>query len=234
MVSSEETGTSPAATSKVAKPRRSKRDASPPSLIQVAFPQAANIVFFAALFVGIGLIVLPTAFAEHFALNGVQANLVICIGSALVLAAFGGQATVRLGGAIMVGVAAIAIGLFVYLQDRSSGAYLTGTIRRVDRDRFTDIEMSNHNRILGVVVPGRQAKNSTFDFAVFQDELTESEIEISLVDKEQPTFEYVARVKVSDIGWAFDRHQRVEWELREDGNGVRIYDTATRKIISLP
>jgi hypothetical protein len=33
---------------------------------------------------------------------------------------------------------------------------------------------------------------------------------------------------------AFDRHQRLAWELREAGNEFRIYDNATGKIISLP
>jgi hypothetical protein len=54
------------------------------------------------------------------------------------------------------------------------------------------------------------------------------------VDKDTPAFEYIARVSVSDIGWALDRHQRLGWELREAGNEFRIYDNATGKIISLP
>jgi hypothetical protein len=102
------------------------------SLIQVAFSQNANVVFFTAIVLGLMLMGLPTIFRSYFTLNGVQSDLVLCIGAALILAAFGGQATVRIGGVIMAGVAAVAVGLFFYLQNISDALFLKGTIHYFD------------------------------------------------------------------------------------------------------
>ena len=55
------------------------------SLIQIAFPQQANVIFCTATILGLALIGLPTIFRSHFALNGTQSNLVVCLGAALVL-----------------------------------------------------------------------------------------------------------------------------------------------------
>src|SRR5712691_4194344 len=98
------------------KAKQSKKTDKAPKLIQIAFPQQATLVFFAAIALGLLLILLPTIFRSYFAVNGTQSNLVLCIGAALLLAAFGGQATVRIGTIIMAGAAGVALGLFAYLQ----------------------------------------------------------------------------------------------------------------------
>lgn len=88
-----------------------------PSLIQVAFPQAANIVFFTALAFGLFVALFPLVLRGPLSLDASAASFLLCTGVATCLAAFGGQATFRVGGSIAAGAAAIAGLLFWQLED---------------------------------------------------------------------------------------------------------------------
>lgn len=189
------------------------------NLIQVAFPQQANVVFFTAIILGFVLIGLPTIFRVYFTLNGTQSNLVLCIGAALVLAAFGGQATVRTGSVIMAGVAAVAVGLFIYLQTISDSLFLKGTIYSFDYARYAALDMNQNHRVLGRIVQNdNNLKRSRYEFVLFKEEIDSEIIEVSLTRRDSKT-EQLLSVQVGDIEWAFGDHRRLEWELREVADG---------------
>lgn len=184
-------------------------------LIQIAFPQQANVIFWTATILGLALIGLPTIFRSHFALNGTQSNLVVCLGAALVLGAFGGQATVKIGSVIMAGVAAMAFGLFVYLQNISGSLFLKGSVHAFDYDKYEGLEMIQTNRLLGRITQNNaNPQRSRYDFVLFKEELDDQIIEISLTRRDTKT-EQLLLVDVGELASAFGERTRLEWELRE-------------------
>ena len=214
-----------------------KKEHNDKTLIQTIFPQTANLVFFAAIFVGLVLIVLPTLGRSYFAVNGTQANLVLCIGAALVLAAFGGQATFRLGGLIMAGAAAIAVGLFSYLQWVVDTQILQGRVTYYDRDKYKDLEISNRSVFLGAARHNAEnPKRSSYEFVAFKSSIQDVRIEVKLVTHKN--MEEVLFVNASDIEWAFGNRQRLEWVLREqtvDGEKrLGLFDTFKNDFVSRP
>src|SRR5262245_60656431 len=143
----------------------SKGSGNGKTLIQVAFPTRPTIVFFTAIVLGVALVGSSTVFRHYFALNGIQSDLVLCIGCALRLAAFGGQATVKVGGAIMAGAAALALGLFVYLHSISNALFLRGTVYPFDYEKYVSIDMKQRNRVLGRIdQDDTNTKRSRYDF----------------------------------------------------------------------
>ena len=185
------------------------------SLIQIAFPQQAHVVFFTAIVLGLALIGLPTIFRPYFALNGTQSNLVLCIGAALVLAAFGGQATVQIGSVIMAGVAAVAVGLFVYLQNISDSLFLKGTVHFFDYAKYEALDMNQNTRVLGRITQNNtNPQRSRYDFVLFKEEIDGQIIEVSLTRRGTKA-EQLLSVDVGDIAWAFGDRRRLEWELHE-------------------
>ncbi len=190
---------------------------SPPTLIQVAFPGQPTVVFAAAIVVGLLFIVMTSVFRSYFALNGVQANLVLCIGSALVLAAFGGQATVRVGGIIMAGAAALAFGLFLYLQASAQALAVQGSIHDFDFDTYKSIELLQKNTILGRIVQNNgNVKRSRYDFAIFKKELDSPLLEVVLTTKDAT--ERVLHIDARMLESSFGESRRLEWRLQEKGD----------------
>lgn len=214
------------------------------SLIQVAFPDKAGLVFVAALIVGAVLICLPTAFRSYFAVNGTQANLVLCSGLAIVLAAFGGQATMRIGRFIMAGAAAIAIGLFYYLDSRRE--FLEGKLSFYDYGKYKSIEIKNRNHIIGMPdINASNEKRSEYEFIIIKDQLQDSRIEVRLIKRDDrkeeekgagKEKEEVLYVDVGEIEWAFGARRRLEWQLRErKANGqtaLALYEVFRDKFVS--
>lgn len=185
------------------------------SLIKAVFPHSANLVFFTAIAVGVLLVALPTAFRSYFAVNGTHADLVLCVGAALVLAAFGGQATVRIGGVIMAGAAAIAIALFLYLEKNIDTNFMQGKITKYDRHAYKDLEVRNRNPFLGAATANqRNLKNSSFEFIAFKSQIVDSRVEINMT-KTADGKEVSLFVNVEEIEWAFGNKQRLEWEFRD-------------------
>ena len=205
------------------------------SLIKVAFPEHATIIFGAALVIGLVLIGLPTIFRSHFAVNGVQSNLVLCVGIAVLLAAFGGQATVRVGGMIVAGAAAIAIAFFVYLQQQSQSLFLEGSINAFDFDKYEDLHIAQKYPVLGRISQNpNDPRRSRYDFVMFKKEVDGQIIDIGLVVRGARNEKALA-VQTRDIESAFGS-QRLEWELREETDGqdkvLALYDRATNKVIA--
>src|SRR5258708_22477811 len=116
-------------------------------LIELLFPKNPSVVFFAALLAGFALILLPTAFRSYFAVNGTQANLVLCIGAAIVLVAFG-QATVRIGGFIAAGAAGLAFGLVAYFDPAIDILLLQGKVSHYDYHKYKNLENPNRSLFL--------------------------------------------------------------------------------------
>lgn len=206
------------------------------SLIQVAFPQQAGIVFFSAIALGVVLIFAPVMFRSALALDPMKANLILCIGAALVLAAFGGQATVKVGSAIMAGVAAVAVGLFVYLQNSSQRHFLEGIVTSIDYQKYRDLRIMNRNQILGsLTVNAANKKRSSYGFVIIKDQVSDSTLAISLLDENDVELDTLY-VDVADIDWAFGSRERLEWDLRSQtiANEVKIglFDTRQNKFVT--
>jgi hypothetical protein len=212
------------------------------SFIQIAFPQQATIVFAAALVLGFLLIGLPTIFRTYFAVNGTQANLVLCIGAGLVLAAFGGQARVQIGRIMMAGAAGIALGLFAYLQYNVQQQFLMGTISDYDSQKYESLHISSAKPLLGVVIINNDnLVRSKYDFFIRRSDIEQKTIDISLVtrDKDPETKakkEIALFVHVKDVEWAFGEQRRVEWQIKSKTVGgdkvVALYDKIFERFIS--
>jgi len=188
------------------------------TLIQTAFPRQPTVAFFTAIVVGLLLLASCTVFRGYFTLNGTHSNLVLCLGVALVLAAFGGQATVRIGGVIMAGVAGLALGLFIYLHTISESLFLRGTVHAFDYSRYDSLDMKVSNRVLGRISQNdRDLRRSTYDFVLFKSEIDGQFIEIGLTERLTKA-ERVLSVAVADVEWAFGERRKLEWELREVGD----------------
>ena len=205
------------------------------SLIQVAFPHQATAVFGTAIGVGILLIALPLLIA-HDASRG---DLLICAGVAIVLAAFGGQATVQIGGIIMAGAAGISIGLFIYLQSVKKDYYVRGSISGINATNY-DVALKTRNKILGSISPvGTNLSRSRYDFVVFKSEIDAESVEV-LVGIKGGNIERgndkVARIASDHFEKYFGTNRRLDWELKprvaEDRIEFEIFDNTSQKIIS--
>lgn len=193
-----------------------------PTLIQAAFPEKPTVVFFTAIVIGLLLIAMtiamPTVFRSYCAVNYLQLNLLLCLGVGLVLAAFGGQATVRIGGIIMAGVAAVTLGLFIYLQYESRNLILQGTIEGFDYETYKKLAIQKE-LILGRTVPKDNLKKSQYEFVIFKkniDDITFVTVALARRDKQKPE-ERELRVHKCNFERAFGGSQKLEWELREEG-----------------
>jgi hypothetical protein len=186
---------------------------------------------------GLLFISITSVYRSYFAVNGMQSNLVLCIGAALVLAAFGGQATVRIGGIIMAGVAGVALGLFIYLQHSSRDLFLQGTIDGFDYVTYKSLEISQKNSVLGRIVQNHgNPKRSHYDFAIFKREIDSPILKVVLTASDPAGTERVLHVRTGDLEWAFGESQRLEWELRKEDDGedsiLTIFDHSSDNTIA--
>jgi len=207
-----------------------------PTLIQTAFPTQGTAVFVAAIVTGVVFIAMTTVFRSYFAVNGLQANLILCIGAALVLAAFGGQATVRVGGFITAGVGALAIGLFGYLEHSSRYLSLQGRIEGFDFEAYESLSISQKNEMLGRIRQrDSDPKRSRYDFVIFKDEIDGEFLNVDLTYR-GTNKERTLRVPTADIEWAFGGRRRLEWEFREDRDApesvLLLFDLAKGRILA--
>lgn len=206
-----------------------------PSLIQIAFPQQATIVFGAALSVGFALVALPLLLS----MDATRGDLILCAGIAIVLAAFGGQATVQVGGIIMAGAAAISIGLFIYLQSVKKDHYTRGSISGINAVNY-DVILKTRNNILGSTIPvGSNLARARYDFVVFKSELDADTVEVLVSVKGGNVdvgSDKVARIASSHFEKYFGTNRRLDWELKSKlvDNGIEfdVVDNSTRKTIS--
>lgn len=205
------------------------------SLIAIAFPERATAVFVSALGIGMLLLMLPTFFSDRLRLDASQSNLILCTGLALVLVAFGGQATLRVGGLIMAGSVAIAAGLFYFLNNETKQHYAAGTIDNVDAKKY-DIALKSTNNIVGAIRNNHaNLSRSRYIFIVSRKEVEGNFIEIQLTNK-QTEGEVVAHVGINHLIGAYGSSRRLDWELRQrtiDGDVVfEVWDRNAKQVIS--
>jgi hypothetical protein len=100
------------------KPAAPKSASEDRSVLQAVFPTRATTVMVMA--VVIGLLLIAAGFAAKLLVERttIQANVILAIGSGILLAAFGGQANAKLGSFVLAGVVAIT-GFFMYWLERS-------------------------------------------------------------------------------------------------------------------
>jgi hypothetical protein len=210
-----------------------------PSLIKSAFPDQATAVFVAALAVGVALILLPLVFGPYLTIDATQSNLLLCVGIALVLAAFGGQATVQVGSIIMAGAAAICLGLFIYLQSITKDHYVLGSISGIDASKY-DIWLTSRHNILGTLnQPSTNTSQGRYDFVVFERDIDADWVDVQINVKDgdaAKSREPVVRVASSYFQKGFGGGRRLDWELRrrEEDNRLDfdIFDRSLRRVIS--
>jgi hypothetical protein len=153
------------------------------SLIKTVFPNQANAVFYSAI--AIGLVLIAASIFFLYTNPGirlanpdlrVQCNLLISVGAGIILAAFGSQATVRVGRVVMAGAAAVASIIFWRLEaiserdyaDRIAelkSTYVKGVIRRVDPEEVSGFSMESDVDFLGNLAP----TGKLYAFAIFGD-----------------------------------------------------------------
>lgn len=208
------------------------------SLLNTIFPQQATIVFGTAVIIGLILIVLPPLFRNILFLSGSQSNLLLCVGVALILAAVGGQATVRVGSIIMAGAAAIALGFFLYLQWDGKRQVAQGSISSVDYEKYTDILIKTKHTFLGSIDADTRTKSkSIYRFVAMPEEINQKFLEIAMVDRKSEK-EVFARVRTDEITKAFGNEEYLEWELHYDKDTdnsdiIQVYDAKDNRKISI-
>lgn len=165
------------------------------SLIKTVFPNQANAVFYSAI--AIGLVLIASSIFFLYTNPGirlanpdlrVQCNLLMSVGAGIILAAFGSQATVRVGRVVMAGAAAVASVIFWRLEaiserdyaDRIAelkSTYVKGVIRRVDPEEIAGFSMESDVDFLGNLAP----TGKLYAFAIFGD-LPEIETQTVFMD----------------------------------------------------
>jgi hypothetical protein len=211
------------------------------TLIQTVFPQQATAVFIAALVVGALVIVLPLVFGSYLSIGGVEAKLLLCLGIALILAAFGGQATVQVGKIIMAGVAGIFFGLFAYLNWTTRNDYVLGSISGIDSAKY-EIALTTKDDILGTLnIPGTSVSRARYDFVVFKSDLDVDAVDVVVSIKRSDDnpfsgLERVARVPNFRFERRFATGRRLDWQLVEaiadDDIRFEIRDRSSAEVIS--
>lgn len=207
------------------------------SLIEISFPD--KITPFVWLAMIMGALLVAGALAGHIGNWQLQANgsLLLSAGIAIILAAFGGQATMRGKIFILAGVAALALVLMAFLEHQ----------RSADRQRIID-EMSARGKdyVRGSVrdIPGPPTKVSLvfgqtvvgsttisrpdlFSFAIFGDQTKEVEIaSLKLEPPDEETAPLVAiGIPVSCIENGMGAKKPLDWVLRKDGEAWEVIDT---------
>lgn len=138
------------------------------SLLSFDFGKKIEPLTLLAMAAGLALILLQVFGKRPMEISSTIANVLIGSGVAIILAAFGGQATVRGKGIVFAGVAGIAAGLIAFLfyseeKNRAfvlerSKSYLSGSIDDLPREIFK-VSLKFKRR-----VPGSQEENE-FNFA---------------------------------------------------------------------
>ena len=164
------------------------------SLIETVFPnQATNVLKIAFAFAGL-LILFPfiLIWLAPAVIAPYQVNILICVGIALLFAATGTQATLRIGGVVLAGGAAIAIAAFLILEShRVDQENRDARKREYVRGHLSDIEKEYAVRIdVGKPVLGFPLyKESIYEFAVFRNDIDRQIATVEFDRKKQETKE---------------------------------------------
>ncbi len=212
------------------------------SLIEGSFPEKLTPFVWLAMGVG-SLLICLALFGSHvmsWKLHAVE-SLLVGSGIAIILAAFGGQATVHGRVYVLAGVAALAAILIVFLEYRRDlditrnieelnarkKQYVRGFIHEVPAREYTIFLRFVHN-----VPADTDLKLSKFAFVVVRGEALESKIaSLTLEDKNDETNISSIPISTSCIIDSTGREEPLEWELRKDGKSYELFDRRREMVI---
>jgi hypothetical protein len=210
----------------------------PASLINTVFSEKANSVFIAALILGVTFIGVPLIGRYWLSIEPYQVNLVICLGVALILSAFGAQATLGIGGLILAGTSAIVIGLYQILENRRIDTwerlqkeYVKSTLSGIDRRKY-DIKIKfNPSQY---VLSASRSDAREYEFAVFKDNIDQTVGRILIAKKGSDSdSEDQSEIPIAEECFraGLGTGQRLEWKYREKGENAEVWDQKNGVVI---
>jgi chorismate mutase len=145
-------------------PAKEKDDGT--GLIRLDFGQAISPLTWLAAGLGLLLVALSMMGPAELEVSRIYANVLMASGIAIILAAFGGQATVRGKGFVFAGVCGIAAGLLGYLHyvDGGRDGYVEGQIEGLPLADYA-VNMTLDE------VAHKKHSDTRFEFVAFQKEL---------------------------------------------------------------
>jgi hypothetical protein len=202
-------------------PDKLEEGSPPSSLIATVFPTQANTVFWVAIVVGFVFVVLPLVGRRLLSAESYQSNLLLCVGVALILGAVGSQATLKIGGLILAGSAASAVGLYAYLEreriddfKRLNVSYVRGTLFNVAVRKYS-ARIKFSKNVLGTTIEDQ------YEFVVFYPEMDTSDVLIEITPKPHPDALIPIHVHANCFKAAVGSGRPLEWEYREAENLIR-------------
>ena len=207
--------------------RASPAIADPPKGNEASQPGFVGYLFWAAIVVGLILVVLGTEIFNSIRLSGAASQLILCSGLGIILGAFGSTATVRHKAAVLTGVAAIAV-VLIYVTSYIFGGQwtqglITGNLQnavieiRGDQTYLIARDGSEHR----FIVPGERLKRSSFDvLATFHNPDTGTQDDIS--------FRRIGRIHLETY---MGTGETIEWAIEETNLGYNLIDVRTNEVI---
>jgi len=136
----------------------------------------------------------------------------------IILAAFGSQATVRVGRIIMAGAAGISVGLFLILlnSEDDRNEFVLGHIEHVDANKYAPF-MRFSKDIFGKITPNvRNPNNSRFEFIIFRHEIDGPILTVEFARKDDVERYPEFQIKRQEIESKIGLPNRVFWKFNED------------------
>lgn len=156
--------------------------------------------------------------------------LVICAGLSIILGAFGSTATVNIPGQsiALVGVAAVAVALFILLLNQMSDRYLhlrvSGDIKP---EQVTSVDFSGDYQYAG----GYQQSQRTWDFYIFGGEIRSPKLTLRIVlldkDKRERPF---ACIDADILKPHLASGKTIQWSFNSKKNTIT--DVTTKKLVT--
>jgi len=226
----------------IEQPTDSGRDEAAPKLIEVTFP--TRITPFVGLAMGVGLVLVAVAVAGSVAGWGLKASgsLLLAAGIAIILAAFGGQATVRGKIYVVAGVAALAVLLVAFLEERRSAdraqnkaeiealakEYARGSVHDVPADEFS-VSLKFARDVLGNTdLYGKQ-----FSFVVFQGEAEEAEVASLTLEPRNSNAEPISIGIPTSCFTSAMGGKPLDWKMEEINDSYEILDRRRDRVIGI-
>ena len=221
-------------------PRLKVEPAAAGTLVQVAFPTQGSAVLVGAVVLGL-ILVAAGLLAKTMAQNlDVQSNVCLAAGIGLILAAFGGQANVKFGGIVLVGVAGIVGFLLWWLADQDRLKF-DREVAIFSRDSFVSGRIALDPHQFGIIPEKKfyiSEGNNYFDFAVRLADVKKgfTSLAITRVSKALPSCEQPAEdcqvpfVIPSALFLAAEK-EPIYWSFQE--SKMAFYDGANQRVFGL-
>jgi hypothetical protein len=212
------------------------------SLIKVSFPEQLTPFVWLAIVAGALLIAISIFGHVRSWQLGAEGSLLVAAGVAIILAAFGGQATVRGKVYVLAGVTALAVVLVTFLEYRrdldgkriveemgvKAKQYVRGNIHEVPARQF-QISLKFASNVLASTDLGL----GTFRFAVFQDQAQEARIASLRLEPKDDDRVTSIPISTSCIVNSMGKDEPLDWELRrqDEDASYEVYDRRREQVI---